>query len=374
MNDNTGFMQGLQEVGSLASMIQQRKERDSAQQAADADKAFNVQLSETLKSGGDLGELLKANPQRLEQIKKIQDYQTQLGESGARDASGRLFMALDRGDTDGARSIIESSAGVIDGIGDSSFTTQTALNMLKQNPEMLKKLSEGTYIMAGGKRDDLVGSGVEPMNEYQSEMIRQKDTEQELKRLELEQKKIDNQLKRETDDLKRQELEQRLSDSKEKSTQAQQAKEMEKEQSVSSTRATLQSVDALLNHPGLDAAVGASSVLPTIPGGEAADFETLLESFVGSLTMENMGQMKGVLSDSDIKMIKAASSGLDIKMSEKAFMRRLQDIKKRLEDKLGSQGVEAQEEETVVYTEGQRARNPSTGQVLIYRGGSWQPE
>ena len=373
MNGNNGFMQGLQEVGSLASMIQQRKERDAAQQAANADKAFNIQLSETITSGGDLGELLKANPQRFDQIKKIQDYQTQLGESGARDASGQLYMALDRGDTDGARAIIESSAGVIDGIGDSSFTTQTALNMLEQNPEMLKKISEGTYIMSGGKRDDLVGSGVEPMTEYQSEMIRQKDTEQELKRLELEQKKIDNQLKRETDDLKRQELEQKLSDSKEKSAQAQQAKEMEKQQSVSSTRSTLQSVDDLLNHPGLDSAVGASSVLPTIPGGESADFETMLESFVGSLTMENMGQMKGVLSDSDIKMIKAASSGLDTKMSEKAFKRRLQGIKKRLEDKLGSQGVEVKEEYTS-YTEGQRAKNPKTGQVLVYRGGSWQPE
>ena len=51
-----------------------------------------------------------------------------------------------------------------------------------------------------------------------------------------------------------------------------------------------------------------------------------------------MGKMSGVLSDSDIKMIQNASSGLSIRMSEKTFRERLNTIKKRLEDKLEKQG------------------------------------
>lgn len=111
-------------------------------------------------------------------------------------------------------------------------------------------------------------------------------------------------------------------------------KEKEKQDAYLSTQTTLEEVDGLLSHPGLSAAVGASSLLPTIPGGDAANFETALDSFVGNLTLENMSKMKGVLSDSDIKILKSASSGLDIKMSEDEFKKRLGTIKNKLETKL----------------------------------------
>ncbi len=115
---------------------------------------------------------------------------------------------------------------------------------------------------------------------------------------------------------------------------AKEEKSEEKAKAYESTVTTLDSVNELLGHKGLRSAVGASSLLPTIPGGDAADFEVALDSFVGNLTLENMSKMSGVLSDSDIKILKNASSGLDIKMSEGEFMNRLNKIRDKLQTKI----------------------------------------
>lgn len=159
MSGNQGFRQADQAINSARALRAQREKEEAANAKAESDKAFNTSLSETLASGGDLNELLKANPKRFEQIKQIQDYQTQLGKSGAKDAAGQLAMAIDRGDNEGALSILESNRNTIDQIGDASFTTDNAIAMLKQNPDQLKKLALDTYVMSGGKRDDLTGEG-----------------------------------------------------------------------------------------------------------------------------------------------------------------------------------------------------------------------
>jgi hypothetical protein len=75
---------------------------------------------------------------------------------------------------------------------------------------------------------------------------------------------------------------------------------------------------ALVSHKGFGGAFGlAGSYIPTVRQ-DTADAEQLLGSLQSMLTMENMGKMKGVLSDSDMKVLRQASTTLSNRMSEGA--------------------------------------------------------
>lgn len=60
------------------------------------------------------------------------------------------------------------------------------------------------------------------------------------------------------------------------------------------------------------------------PGTKASNLNILLESIVGAETLKNMGLIKGVLSDSDMKLLKAASTqGLNADLSPELFKKQL---------------------------------------------------
>jgi len=306
---------------------------------------FQQSLGGMVDSGNvDYQQLMTQFPEQqkfLMNMEKQQSFRNQLqGTNASRDAVN-LYRALDRGDTEGAKNLLLQNADSINSMGDPSFTADKALQLLEQDPEQLKNAAVNIARMGGGQDaflEQLSAGQPQPMTEYQQAMISQKGVDQELRRLELEDKKLDRQYDRAKDDLERVKIQQQIDTLNAKKTEALEVKEKKKTEAVTTTQQTLESVNELLNAPGLDSAVGGTSAFYTIPGGESADFETALDSFIGNLTLENMGKMSGVLSDSDIKMIQNASSGLSIKMSETAFKKRLQKIKSRLEEKLSKQG------------------------------------
>jgi hypothetical protein len=87
--------------------------------------------------------------------------------------------------------------------------------------------------------------------------------------------------------------------------------------------------DALAAHPGLRGAFGVVDArLPTMRQS-TADAEVLRDSLTSLLTMENMGKMKGVLSDSDMKILRQASSTIAAPMSDaaaRAELKRLSEV------------------------------------------------
>ena len=103
-------------------------------------------------------------------------------------------------------------------------------------------------------------------------------------------------------------------------------------------------VDTLEKSPGLKTAVGVKGLTGgflggwTVPGTDAADFVTRFDSLKSLLTLENMGLMKGVLSDSDMKVIQQASASLNRSMTESEFKKELAKIKGVLQSKLGGTG------------------------------------
>lgn len=81
------------------------------------------------------------------------------------------------------------------------------------------------------------------------------------------------------------------------------------------------SLSELKKSPALNAAVGPlAQRLPTLRKG-TADFEAYFNNVKSLLTLENLGLMKGVLSDTDIKILQQAASPLTLNMSEEGFKR-----------------------------------------------------
>ncbi len=156
----SGFGQGLQSAASLARLqqYQQQNQREEEQQQALA--GYNQALSEKFQSGGDIGELYQTHPAFAPQIAEMQQLQGELKNTNAKQFSGAVYRALQRGDIEGARANLmdPEAQSIISGIGDKSLTPETALQMLETDREGLQGLAEGIYYTAGGKRDDLLGA------------------------------------------------------------------------------------------------------------------------------------------------------------------------------------------------------------------------
>ncbi len=172
----------------------------------------------------------------------------------------------------------------------------------------------------------------------------------QLRREENAARRDEQKLARETNELKRDELrvkiderKNKIADSKKKVTEAATA-------AYDSVDRSVDTVNRLLNHPGLEAAVGTSSVIPSIPGTDRADFEAELESFDAQIFSNAVKQMKGLgsLSEAEGRKISAAAGAINPKMSEEAFKRSLRIIKdgfEKAKQNLESQGVVKPKEE-----------------------------
>lgn len=97
-------------------------------------------------------------------------------------------------------------------------------------------------------------------------------------------------------------------------------------------------VKLMRNHPGMSGAVGMKgagqlygAIPDPVPGSPEADFRALEESFISLLTLGNMGKIKGVLSDTDMKILRSASSMLNHNTSEKQYLESLRIIQEKLQ-------------------------------------------
>jgi hypothetical protein len=141
----------------------------------------------------------------------------------------------------------------------------------------------------------------------------------------------------------------------------------------------------LLNNKSLNAAVGPlDSRLPTFRAG-TADFEADVKELENLLTLGNLNRMTGVLSESDIRILANAASGLSSSGSEERTRSKLQEIQSRLSQSPGvmqmlqQQAAQPQQQSMTgtvdrsAPADGQTATNPQTGQRVVMRNGQWEP-
>lgn len=106
----------------------------------------------------------------------------------------------------------------------------------------------------------------------------------------------------------------------------------------------LNAAKSLRNHPGLASLTGARIGNPDyglgvsdepIAGSKAADAQPFFNQFKSLATLDNIGLLKGVLSDSDMKLLAAAGTSLDTKMQDPTFVDELDKVIQKLEGAFG---------------------------------------
>lgn len=130
-------------------------------------------------------------------------------------------------------------------------------------------------------------------------------------------------------------------------TALKQAKKQQKQQqeniaAVDQAMNMLRQVKDIKNDPAFGDAVGfISSRAPSIATitGETTDFQSKFDQLKGSLTVENLSLMSGVLSESDIKILENAATRLRTDMTEEAFRKELNVIQDKFQRVVNKKGA-----------------------------------
>lgn len=351
----SGGLQALQsgvQMGlGMRQANQQQQLFDQQQEQMKKQQEFGVALKSAWESGDNkaMVDLIASNPEQLQTIQGLMGFRDQQQRQAIGNVASQLTAALDSGNVQGAAGVIQANAETLQAMGQDPATL---LQQLQQDPASLRKGADSLMLLT--MSPDQVMAYKQKLEDKQlkrdqmSVQMRGQDitargqdisastaaADRELRRLENQQRSLDRQVSRETNELKQQELQQKLDKNKEAINQAKIERNDSLRSSYNSTNEALNLVKDLKESKGMSSAVGWQSGIYTAPGSAASDFETKFEQLQGLLTMDNMGIMKGVLSDSDIKMIKAASAGLSLGMSEGEFTKRLGAIENKLAEKL----------------------------------------
>ena len=187
--------------------------------------------------------------------------------------------------------------------------------------------------------ENFFGGEATPMTEYQKEMVKGSAIDRELRKSEIENKKIDNQLKTETNAVKLKELKAKSLANEEKQFQIKKARSDSAQTVVDSGKSTLELISEIEKHPGFESAVGAkggSSLYGLLDepfsGTEAAGVNALIETLEAQNFLTAIGEFKsaggaGSLSDNEGKKLGAALSNLSTAQSEVDFRKSLNVIK-----------------------------------------------
>lgn len=217
------------------------------------------------------------------------------------------------------------------------------LKQAVENPEQSEDLflqayqADPEFVTGFMQANKIKSEGMEkkqgkPITDYQAASL-------ELRREQIDLDKLKAQQARESNELKKEQLQVAIDAKKSKLDQEEKAIADSVAKDIATFDTTLDTVDQLINHEGLEAAVGASSFWYTVPGSKASDFKAKLEQLKGQQFLTEVTKLKGMgaLSDTEGKKIASAAAALDLSMSEDAFKKELkyiQDAMKKARDKI----------------------------------------
>ena len=137
-----GGVMGMQRMGN--EMQQQRAEQDRLTAFREGLIGLDTNDPQAVQA------FMQQNPEYMQDIGTIANY----GDAKQKELIGQsavqLDQALESGDVNAALQVLEQNRGVIDGAGDPSFTTDSAIKLLQSNPERLKQLARGTAMASLG--------------------------------------------------------------------------------------------------------------------------------------------------------------------------------------------------------------------------------
>ena len=189
-------------------------------------------------------------------------------------------------------------------------------------------------------------------------------------------------LAREGNALKRQELQMKMDDAiaaRDEKVRGKVAEATTAINAVNSTAGVFN--DILSDEDTLRAAVGTSAWRGSIPGTKTRSMAGKLEQLQNMMTAENLGLLKGAMSDNDIKFLRNISTNLDRYQDEDSFLSEMKRVgtnlakaQAQIAKKYGAPVESVEQPSTQKPAQAaQTAVNPQTGERLILRNGKWEP-
>ena len=189
-------------------------------------------------------------------------------------------------------------------------------------------------------------------------------------------------LAREGNALKRQELQMKMDDAiaaRDEKVRGKVAEATTAINAVNSTAGVFN--DILSDEDTLRAAVGTSAWRGSIPGTKTRSMAGKLEQLQNMMTAENLGLLKGAMSDNDIKFLRNISTNLDRYQDEDSFLSEMKRVgtnlakaQAQIAKKYGAPVESFEQPSTQKPAQAaQTAVNPQTGERLILRNGKWEP-
>lgn len=361
-----GLDSALQGVGAFKSRQAQTKRQQEKERLVDAiaNKEPNAVFN-----------LLKKDPKLAEQAMKVSGFKDKASQRNYVDMLTKIKSGYDK-----ETAIAERAAYVKERGGDPRDT----LTLATLQPEQFDKAVDmGMALNATDeewKRIKDVQGIIDPAK------TRELDIKQEtldIRRLETDQRNLDRQLGRETNALKREELEQKIADKKVIAGEKKNNLENARAARFSEASNMVSTIDNIVADGTFASAYGrAVSKTPEyLRTQDAIDARSKINQVVGLISLESRNKLKGqgTISDSESVMLAKSATMLDNDLISPELaqkeLRRVQKIFKSAAEKNKPKETEAQPavEASAQYTEGQTASHPSTGEIVVFTNGQWQP-
>lgn len=350
-------LQAVQGIGSVMGALQQN-------QQAQAQSDFKQQYAKAFASGdrSAMRNLVAQYPDQFDAVQKGMGFidQDQRDTVGSLAASARIAAQ----NPEMMGNWLQSNAGDLTRVG---INPQDVAQMYQQDPKGFGEFADHLGLAAVGPekyfdiQDKAVGRVID--REKLAEQIRSNKAgeslqargqditirgqnisaqnaalDRQIRQAEIQDKNLDRQIARETNQVKLDELRLKQQETQNKIESAKADKQAAAQGAVDTFTTALDSLDTITKSPGLKKAVGASSMFPTIPGSDAANFEAQLDTFKAQTFLPMVASLKGMgaLSDAEGKKLSDAVGALSTSMSEKEFRRSADKIQSQLQSKLST--------------------------------------
>lgn len=356
VNAGQGVQQGLQIGGMLADLQNARELQPIRKQI--------------LEQSAQEGKLLNEQNQQA----ATQANQAQLIDNVA-NAYSSVKSLVDAGKFSEAADQLEANKAVRAQAGSKDFKdTDIAIAALRgNNPKEINRIKlmgeQAIKISEARKQAELP-----PITANQQQTLDLKREALEMRKIENETRKLEQELKQEDNQVRREKLELEIKSKRQKVEQQQRGVIEAAEDSISQVNSTLETIDRVRKHEGLDSATGAQSLFPTFPGSEAANFEAQIETLQSQQFLSAVSQMKGMgaLSENEGKKLASSVGALNLSMSDKAMRKeldRIYDITAKARDKmvgrLPKQSGEENTKDTGITIEQFKAMTPEQRQQVL---------
>lgn len=349
-------LQETQNQLGIAQLQQQRAQAAAQQQQMQQMRSFQAELPSAINDPQKLQELAVKYPTQVGAIKDQLQFRNEQDVAAVSSATGDLQTAAQVGPEAVAQAIVKH-AGTIQQKG---LAPQQLMQLYVNDPGQFNNFLGSVKLGALSAKDQFAVQNDQQKNaltargqDMTAETARRGQDitvrgqnisaqnsayDRQIKQAELQDKVLDRQISRETNQLKLADLQQKQIDARSKADQARSERQAAAQGAVDTFSTALDSLNELDASPGLTKSVGFSSMFPTVPGTDAANFEARLDTFKAQTFLPMVQSLKGMgaLSDAEGKKLSDAVGALSPKMSEPAFRASIGKIRSQLESKLST--------------------------------------